>query len=50
MHATDWIQQHGWDKIMKYTGWPRVGRVKNLDVLKEIAISPLFEIESVDVL
>lgn len=50
VHAPDWIQQHGWNKIMRYTGWPRVGRVKNLDVLKEIATSPLFEIESVDVL
>jgi hypothetical protein len=49
-HAPDWIQQNGWDKIIRYTGWPRVGRVKNLDVLKEIAISPLFEIESIDVL
>ena len=50
IHAPDWIQQHGWEKVMRYTGWPRVGRVKNLDVLKQIAISPLFEIESVHVL
>ncbi len=50
MHAPNWVQQHGWDKIMRYTGWPHVGRVKNLDILKQIATSPLFEIESVDVL
>jgi hypothetical protein len=49
-HAPEWVQHHGWDKVMRYTGWPRVGRVKNLDVLKQIATSPLFEIESVDVL
>lgn len=49
-HAPDWVHQHGWDKIIKYTGWPRVGRVKNLDILQQIAVSPLFEIESVDVL
>jgi hypothetical protein len=50
IHAPDWIQQHSWNKIMRYTGWPRVGRVKNLDVLKDVATSPLFEIESVHVL
>ena len=49
-HAESWIQQHGWDKIIRYTGWPRVGRVKNLNVLQQLAVSPLFEIESVDVL
>lgn len=49
-NAPDWVEQHGWDKIMRYTGWPCVGRVKNLDVLKQLAISPLFEIESVHVL
>jgi len=49
-HAPDWVQQHSWNKIVRYTGWPVVGRVKNLDVLEQIAVSPVFEIESVDVL
>lgn len=49
-HALEWVQQQGWEKITRYTGWPCVGRVKNLNVLKEIAKSPVFEIESVQVL
>jgi len=49
-HAPNWVQQQSWTKIMRYTGWPRVGRVKNLDVLQQIAVSPVFEIESVHVL
>ena len=49
-HAMSWVKQHGWDKIIRYTGWPRVGRVKNLDVLQQISVSPVFQIESVHVL
>lgn len=47
--APDWVSEHGWDKILRYTGWPKVGRVKNLDVLEQIADSDQFEIESVSI-
>ena len=45
--APDWVAEQGWDKILRYTGWPKVGRVKNLNVLEQIADSDQFEIESV---
>jgi hypothetical protein len=49
-HAPHWVQENSWDKVLRFTGWPVVGRVKNLDVLQQIATSPVFEIEFVEVL
>jgi hypothetical protein len=48
-HASQWVKQHGWKKIMRYTGWPKVGRVLNLDVLAKIVGSDLWDIENVSV-
>jgi len=48
-HAPEWVEQHGVDRIMRYTGWPCVGSVLNLDVLQDIANSPVFELENVEV-
>lgn len=48
-YAPDWVKEHGWKKILRYTGWPKVGRVRNVEVLQEIADSELFEIENVSV-
>lgn len=49
-HAPDWVKQHGVDKILRYTGWPKIGTVLNLDVLQDIVDSPVFELEKVEVL
>ena len=49
-HAKDWVQENSWDKVLRFTGWPVVGKVKNLDILQQIATSPVFEIEFVKVL
>jgi len=35
-HAPDFVQTHGWDRIMYYTGHPIIGRVINLDALQQI--------------
>jgi hypothetical protein len=48
-HAPEWFELHGAEKILRYTGWPRVGRVLNLDVLASIADSPVFVLEKVEV-
>lgn len=47
--APSWYFKHGPEKILRYTGWPKVGRVLNLEVLKDIANSPLFVLENVTV-
>ena len=49
-HAPNWVNTHGVEKILRYTGWPQVGNVLNLDVLKDIVNSPVFELEKVEVL
>jgi len=49
LHAPEWFEQHGADKIMRYTGWPCVGSVLNLNVLQDIVDSPVFELEKVEV-
>jgi hypothetical protein len=48
-HAPAWADQVGADTIMRYTGWPRVGRVVNTDVLKSISESEVFKIENIQV-
>jgi hypothetical protein len=48
-HAPDWVDAHGVEKILRYTGWPCVGSVLNLDVLQDIADCPVFELEKVEV-
>jgi len=49
-HAPEWVQHHGVEKILRYTGWPRIGRVLNLDVLQNVVESPVFELEKVEVI
>lgn len=46
-HDPDFVAQHGTDKIMRYTGWPIVGRVINLDVLQSVVQDPVLELEQV---
>ena len=48
-HAPEWVEQVGKKTIIRYTGWPRVGRVVNTDVLQSIVDSPVFNIESIQV-
>lgn len=48
-NAPKWYFKHGPKKILRYTGWPKVGRVLNLEVLKDIVKSPLFVLENVTV-
>jgi hypothetical protein len=37
----EFVEHHGWSQILRYTGWPVVGRVTNLDVLDQVAVSPV---------
>jgi hypothetical protein len=48
-HAPQWVDSVSVDTILRYTGWPRVGRVTNTDVLKSIVESAVFEIENIEV-
>ena len=36
-HALEFVKQHGWSKIMRYTGHPIIGHVVNTDDLARIA-------------
>jgi hypothetical protein len=36
-HAPEFVEQHGWDKIMYYTGHPIIGQVVNTDDLARVA-------------
>lgn len=49
-HAPGWVDQHGQEKILRYTGWPCVGQVTNLDVLEKISIAPVMKFEYIQVL
>lgn len=49
-HAKDFVDHHGMDKILHYTGHAVIGRVTNLDDLATIVNSKdILELESVDV-
>jgi len=48
-HANAWVNQVGQQTLQRYTGWPRIGRVINTDVLQSIVESPQFEIENIEV-
>jgi hypothetical protein len=39
-YASEFVRQHGWDKIMYYTGYPVIGQVINTDDLANIATCP----------
>lgn len=43
----DFVNLHGFDKILRYTGFPKVGKVKNLDTLNEVLKSPILELEKI---
>ena len=47
-NAPEFVELHGWDKILRYTGWPVVGQVKNLSVLDQVRIAPRLTIESIN--
>ena len=48
-HAPDFVQLHGADKIMHYTGFPKIGRVVNLDQFRTLLESPgIIELESIN--
>ena len=49
-HAPDFMAMHDDATLLRYTGWPIIGRVTNLDVLRAIKVAPLLELESVVVL
>jgi hypothetical protein len=49
-HGADLLAQHGEEKLLRFTGWPIVGRVSNLDVLQQVKDAPLLELEEVVVL
>jgi hypothetical protein len=49
IQAPVWFSCHGSDKIIRYTGWPCIGTVLNLQVLEQIAESAIFELEKVEV-
>lgn len=48
-NAPDWYAQQGREKILRYTGWPRIGHVLNLHAVESVANSEQFEFESIEV-
>lgn len=47
-HAPEFVQHHGWDKIMYYTGHPIIGQVVNTNDLDKIATCPnILELQEV---
>lgn len=49
-HGQDFLDKHGEEKLLHYTGWPTIGQVTNLDVLLQIKNAPVLECEYVKVL
>lgn len=48
--APEFVRSRGIDNIMRYTGWPIIGRVLNIDVLDKIREEPSkLELEKVEV-
>ena len=46
-HAPKFVEQHGLDKIERYTGYPIVGQVSNIDLLNKFLSYPVpLELES----
>ena len=39
-HASDFVKHHGWDTIMRYTGYPLIGEVVNIDDLEKVYACP----------
>jgi hypothetical protein len=39
-HAPDFVEYHGWDTIMRYTGYPLIGEVINTDDLRTVYAHP----------
>jgi hypothetical protein len=47
-HAPDFVKKHGAEKIQHYTGFPKIGRVINLEDFRQLLkCSDIIEIESV---
>lgn len=47
-YAKDFVKKHGIDKILHYTGHPVIGKVANLEILREVANSKdVLEIENI---
>jgi hypothetical protein len=41
--ASDYVKKQGFDNIMKYTGFPVVGQVKNIEALLTATQEPVLE-------
>lgn len=39
-HAPDFVDRHGIKALAKYTGYPRIGRIQNLDVFQNLLCHP----------
>jgi hypothetical protein len=46
--APEFVEHHGWDHILRYTGWPVIGKVTNLAVLDQVCESSELSLESVN--
>lgn len=47
-HDPEFVSFHGIDKILRYTGYPTVGKINNLSDLKSVAESAILEFESLE--
>ena len=45
--APEFVEHHGWSQILRYTGWPVVGHVTNLDVLDQVRTGPVLILDSI---
>lgn len=48
-NAPEFVKHHGWDTIMRYTGYPIIGEVVNTDDLETVYACPeVLELESIE--
>jgi len=48
INAKEFVDQHGIDQILKYTGWAVIGRITNLDDLITCLKTPVLEFEKLE--
>ena len=46
LNAPEFVEHHSWDQILRYTGWPVIGKVTNLSVLDQVRHSSQLALEN----
>lgn len=48
IHAPNFVEQHGIEKIKSYIGYPVIGQVTNLEDLHTVAQAPILELDKIE--